>query len=60
MDKGKQKIIANRILNFIQQFDIENRNNRLSPCMLEGLRGTLERLVINILSEIETKDKDAE
>ena len=49
----ERKIVQNKLSKFMHQFDAENRNNRLSPCMIAGMGGFLENLIIEIVREVE-------
>ena len=57
MQQQQIKLIKNKLKEWMHKFDMENRNNRLSSCMVAGMGGFLENLIFEIIREVE-KDKD--
>ena len=53
MQQQEFQIIKSKLEKWMHQFDAENRNNRLSPCMIAGMGGFLENLIIEIVKEVE-------
>jgi len=55
MDTSQIQIVKEKVHKFMEEFDMENRNNRLSQCMLAGLGGYLDKLIMEIIQEIENQ-----
>ena len=60
MQQQQQQIIREKLRKWMHQFDAENRNNRLSPCMIAGMGGFLENLIFEIVKEVEKNKTKSE
>ena len=49
----QQRLIRDKLREWMHRFDAENRGNRLSACMIAGMGGFLENLIFEIVREIE-------